>query len=61
MATTKEEQRQRVPTPPTTKRQEEEFVAEQEERQGDPAKQAWEAIRVAQGALRDAEDALDQI
>jgi hypothetical protein len=32
MATTKEEQRQRVPTPPTTKRQEVEYETEQEGR-----------------------------
>ena len=56
-----DEKTQRVPTPPTTRKQEEEFAAEQEERQGDPAKQARQAIRKAEAALREAEDALDQL
>ena len=49
-----QQQQQRVPTPPTTRRQEQDFA----EQQGDPVEHFRAAIRVAQSALRDVEDAL---
>ena len=61
MATKEREQRQRVPIPSTTKRQNEAFEEAVEENREDPTRQIRTAIRQAQAALRDVEDALDQI
>ncbi|HSE45337.1 MAG TPA: hypothetical protein VLA89_08455 [Gemmatimonadales bacterium] len=59
-ASTTDEKR-RVPLPPTTREQKERFAEAEEESEQEPVTQVRDAIHQAQSALREAEDALDQI
>ena len=52
----------RIPTPPTTRKQDEDYERDREEQEGgDAVDRARDSIREAQAALRNAEDALDEI